>query len=420
MRTFLSVLLVLTIPATAVGQAVNPNDVDGDGLLNTEEDQNGDGIVNTGETDWKDADTDGGGEADGAEIQAGRDPLDRRDDLTYDLDGDGLANGQEANRGTDPSNPDTDGDGISDADDPFPLDAEYTKDTDGDGLPDEYETQHNLSPEIRSDAKNDDDSDGVTNVQEFQLGTVINNTDSDKDGIEDGKEVERGSDPLENPCLELATPTEVLHDVDEHWSKEYVLALQQTKIMPSSIRIVQGYATNDGYLFRPDRPISRFEFLKIALLSSCITPANIAEGPTFFDVRRQGRPFEREDAVLKRQIIYTAYDRGIIDGYPDNNFRPDDPITRAEAIKILMKTAELEPFDNDDYSGLFPDVDDTAWYAPFVKTAISYGFIEGYEDGTLQPASNITRAEASKLVLLVMVSNPHVNGYVIPTENITL
>ncbi len=175
-------------------------------------------------------------------------------------------------------------------------------------------------------------------------------------------------------------------------------------------------------MFLPDRNISRFELLKLALLSSCITPdPHVDEGDfSFVDIRRQPRPRESEAAALKRRVIYMAYAQGIVEGYDDGTFLPDAPVNRAEALKILFGASELEPFDDADYSGKFTDVDDAAWYAPFLHTALSYEFLEGYEDGTFRPDQPITRAEAAKVVLFIMISNPRVNGYVVPVEELEL
>ncbi|PIR54421.1 hypothetical protein COU75_00915 [Candidatus Peregrinibacteria bacterium CG10_big_fil_rev_8_21_14_0_10_42_8] len=419
----LSILVITSIPLTTIAQGVTTSDdVDGDGLLNTEEDRNGDGIVNTGETDPYNADTDRGGEADGSEIQNKRDPFDRTDDMTYDLDADGLTNGQEDIIGTDRVKPDTDNDSLNDRDDPFPLDGRYTKDTDKDGLPDEYEDEHSLQKDVRSDANDDRDNDGLTNLQEFIQGTDMNNADSDNDGETDGDEVSSGNDPLENPCLSNAGPTEVLHDLEGHWSKSYVEALQQTKIGTNGNRIIQGYSYADGDLFKPNQEISRYELLKIALLSSCIIPNESAdEGDFEFpDVRRIARARESNDTTLKRRVIYTAYDLGIVDGYPDGSFKADAPINRAEALKILFLATQLPPFDDQSYENIFSDVTDDDWFAEYIHDALSYAFIEGYDDGTFKPGQSITRAEASKLVLYMTISNPRVNGYVVPVENIDL
>ena len=54
------------------------------------------------ETDRMNADTDRGGEADGAEVRAGRNPLLQVDDFTWDKDEDGLTNGEEFEKRTNP------------------------------------------------------------------------------------------------------------------------------------------------------------------------------------------------------------------------------------------------------------------------------------------------------------------------------
>ena len=423
LRRIFTVCVVLTIPFGAMAQSIaETNDADGDGLLNTEEDINGNGIVDEGETNPFDADTDGGGEADGSEIEHKRNPLDPTDDMTYDLDGDGLTNGQEDSIGTSREKMDSDNDSINDKEDPFPLDSRYTKDTDNDGLPDEFEDEHNLKKDVRSDALEDLDNDGLSNIQEFIEGTDIHVSDTDKDGTPDGQEVTEGNDPLENPCLYYAGPTEVLHDIETHWSKPFVTALQQTKIGEDGQRIIQGYWTEDGAMFQPDKEISRYELLKIALLSSCHAPdASADEGAfSFPDVRRVSRPNETEDATLKRRIIYSAYERGVIAGYPDGTFRPDASINRAEALKILFLATKLPPFDDEMYENIFSDVSQNDWFVEYIHDALSYAFIEGYNDGTFRPDKPITRGEAAKLTLFMTISNPYVNGYIIPVDDIEI
>ncbi|MFN5844661.1 MAG: CotH kinase family protein [Flavobacteriia bacterium] len=134
----------------------NP-DIDGDGVLNTDETIAG--------TDPTNPDTDGDGENDNAEI------------------------------GVDPNNPlDTDGDGIIDA-----LESSVT-DTDGDGVVDETDIDNNdpCIPNIDA-GPCDQDNDGLTNAEELAGGTDQTNPDTDADGLNDGVEVNGGSDPL-NPC----------------------------------------------------------------------------------------------------------------------------------------------------------------------------------------------------------------------------
>lgn len=410
----LLVTLLLVLPVTGSAAIL---DTDGDGLLDTEEDTNGNKRHDEGETNIFDADTDGGGEADGMEIQNQRNPLDRTDDFTYDLDNDGLTNGQEWDLGTDPASPDTDGDGINDADDPFPLDREYKEDVDTDGLPDEYEYDVGLSGTTRSDADEDADGDGLSNLEEFIYGTDIDDPDTDKDGIPDGEEVDQGTDPEENPCLLYGGPGTHFADTDEHWAADYVQHLHLTKVLPTHNRIVRGYDFPGRTMFLPDREITRFELLKMALLSSCKPYLNSTTGATliFSDISPIARPLESDDRQERRQVIYTAVDEGIVDGYDDGTFRPDDSINRAEALKILMLAAAPEPLSDPFFQVPdFPDVEPDQWFAPYVQLAAEYGIVEGYDDGLFHPERPITRAEAGKIMLLLMVTNPHVNGYVIP------
>lgn len=393
-------------------------DTDGDGLLDSEEDKNGNGVFDVGETDYLNADTDGGGEADGTEVQFGRDPLDADDDYTTDSDGDGLHNGEEARLGINPNDEDTDGDGISDKDDPFPLDKKYKSDIDSDGIPDEYEDQNNLSKNNPQDATQDPDGDGIQNRDEFIIGTDPNNEDTDKDGTPDGDEITEGTDPQENPCLEYGGGSAHFADLEEHWSTNYVYHLHQTRVQ--NRRIIQGYTEANRTFFLPDRPITRFELLKIALLSSCtpLVEETSSAVNSFTDVPNSARPNESSDRKERRQVVYTAVAKGIVEGYEDGSFRPDEHINRAEAMKVLLLAAKPEIL-HEPYGNIpdFSDVTGDEWFGSYVKLGNAYSIVDGFPDGSFRPGHPITRAEASKVVLLLMVTNPRVNGYIIPLED---
>ncbi len=75
-------------------------------------------------------------------------------------------------------------------------------DSDGDGLPDVYELANGLDPQDPIDALEDQDRDGLSAIDEYGLGTDINNADTDSDGILDGEEVIAGDDGfITNPLL---------------------------------------------------------------------------------------------------------------------------------------------------------------------------------------------------------------------------
>jgi len=67
-------------------------------------------------------------------------------------------------------------------------------DTDGDGIPDSWAISRGLDPNI-SAAQNDDDGDGLTNLQEYQNHTDPQHSDTDRDGYSDGDEIAQGIDP---------------------------------------------------------------------------------------------------------------------------------------------------------------------------------------------------------------------------------
>ena len=76
------------------------------------------------------------------------------------------------------------------------VDVDLPQDRDGDGLPDAYETRNGLNPNDPGDANTDLDGDGLTQLQEYNLGTSPRVADTDGDGVDDGAEVARGTQPL--------------------------------------------------------------------------------------------------------------------------------------------------------------------------------------------------------------------------------
>ena len=98
-----------------------------------------------------------------------------------------------------------------------------------------------------------------------------------------------------------------------------------------------------------------------------------------------------------RESISEMKDRGVIEGYADGKFRPLNTINRAEFLKIVLEGRQNDA----DYSGgnCFPDVR-SEWFAPYVCTAKSEGIIGGYPDGTFKPEQNINFAEAGKIFAL--------------------
>lgn len=96
------------------------------------------------------------------------------------------------------------------------------------------------------------------------------------------------------------------------------------------------------------------------------------------------------------KAIETLYFEGIINGYDDGTFKPNETINRAELLTILTSAVDADL--SGGYSNCFSDVG-TEWFAPFVCYAKVAGWINGYSDGTYRPSQTVNRAEALAIVL---------------------
>lgn len=90
---------------------------------------------------------------------------------------------------------------------------------------------------------------------------------------------------------------------------------------------------------------------------------------------------------------------GMIQGYPDGTFNPDREINRAEALKVLLEALPTE-IDTSNQNTLFPDVTPKEWYYLYVVKAFNRGLVQGYPDKMFHPENTINRAEALKITLL--------------------
>jgi hypothetical protein len=90
-------------------------------------------------------------------------------------------------------------------------------------------------------------------------------------------------------------------------------------------------------------------------------------------------------------------DNGVINGYKDGYFRPDQLINRAELIKILVegKNVAIDPMT---YKNCYTDIHEE-WYAQYICYAKEQGWVNGYPDKTFKPAQSVNRVEALKMIL---------------------
>lgn len=167
--------------------------------------------------------------------------------------------------------------------------------------------------------------------------------------------------------LEPRTP---LTDIAGHWAENDINNLYQTNI-------INGYG--DGR-FGPNDRVTRTQFLTIALR------ALNYDAP--------------EDAFAD-----FAYSVGIISNLDLWKNYGDEPVTRAEALKILLNAGNLEA--GDELSPNFPDVDIVNdWFANYSAFAMAQGIVTGDASGNFNGSDFVTRAETCALTLRIMERQP--------------
>ena len=92
--------------------------------------------------------------------------------------------------------------------------------------------------------------------------------------------------------------------------------------------------------------------------------------------------------------VRTLASLGVIKGIGDGQFAPNRTITRAEFTVIAMRFANVSA----DVTNPFTDIATNDWYYTAVTSAVSYGWINGYSDGSFRPQATITRAEVVTIV----------------------
>jgi len=158
-------------------------------------------------------------------------------------------------------------------------------------------------------------------------------------------------------------------DIQGHWAKAAIQKMADQAV-------VKGYP--DG-TFKPDDNISRAEFATVLVQA-------------FKMEKKDGKVFNDTSSHWAKDYISTASAHGVISGYNDQKFGPDNFITREEMALMTVKAADQKiaasAFDCSDSSKV------SAWAKDAVATAYANKLIVGMPDGSFLPQANATRAQA--------------------------
>ncbi|WP_182199830.1 S-layer homology domain-containing protein [Paraliobacillus salinarum] len=123
-------------------------------------------------------------------------------------------------------------------------------------------------------------------------------------------------------------------------------------------------------------------FLGVIMISNLILPTI-----TFAKDDITGHQFEYDLRIM--------IEEGIMGGYPDGLFKPDNSVTRAEFTKLLVESLQLT---GESTSHSFTDVKDSVWYTKPIAIAINHNLISGYPDGTFKPNNKISREQMTGII----------------------
>ncbi len=93
-------------------------------------------------------------------------------------------------------------------------------------------------------------------------------------------------------------------------------------------------------------------------------------------------------------------DHNVIGGYPDGSFKPDNVVSRVEALKFILNGINSDLISARELP--FSDTPAKEWYSDYVATGYNKLIVEGYPDSSFRPANTVNRAEFLKMLLTAM------------------
>jgi len=162
-------------------------------------------------------------------------------------------------------------------------------------------------------------------------------------------------------------------DLVGHWASGSIMDLVE-------LGVIQGYPDNS---FRPDKKITRAEF--VTLIIKALHLQGSAD-----------KGFADTTTHWAQDAISTVAGLGIVNGYSDNTFGPDELVTREQMATMVVRAAQIA--DSDSNISFSDGAEISSWARSALAAAITNGLLNGYLDGTLKPKGNTTRAEAATLI----------------------
>lgn len=149
---------------------------------------------------------------------------------------------------------------------------------------------------------------------------------------------------------------------------------------------ISGYEENGVVQFRPDNTITRAEVAKILTVLDGDFDVNKTYANKFSDVH---------DGTWYQNYINFAVEKNYISGDENGLCRPEDMISRAEFASIIARYINIEPLDGEDK---FTDIARFDWCKKYINALAEKGIVTGYENDEFLPDNKLTRSEAVAII----------------------
>lgn len=193
--------------------------------------------------------------------------------------------------------------------------------------------------------------------------------------------------PEDEPLPTSAPVSFVYRDMVTHWGNYSAVKMVEAGIM-------KGERIGNKYYFYPNKTLTRLDCINYILASLYIESDDIPDNMYIF------ADSDKYDDYVNLAAA-KAYELGIIQGSVGDDgqiyLNPFAPVKRAELIKMLdtaigdkiNSRAALNFADSD----MIPE-----WAAQHIQNMLGYGIIQGYDDNTIRPFNNVTKAEATEML----------------------
>lgn len=198
----------------------------------------------------------------------------------------------------------------------------------------------------------------------------------------------------EEPGFIPEEPGFIYEDMRTHWGNYSAVKLVESDV-------VKGERIGKRYYFRPETKMRRLDVVEYILA---------ALKTDFDEVDKNETHIFADSASLPEYINeagYLANKKGFLAGVRDGEniyFHPYEYINRAEIIRMIDLAMSSKTQNGDEIKfadeKIIPD-----WAAQSVKNLVGYGIIKGFEDNTLRPYDDITKAQTAEMIYQMMKYN---------------